>query len=368
VAEAVSAPDLLVVGGGVIGLACALEIDAAHPGLRIAILDRPAAAGKASRAAAGMLAPWAEFGADGPLYRMCVRSLGRYPGFLAQHAPHVRLHQAGTLVPSDPGNSRSASREAFLRGTGLRFDVLEGAGLRRAEPALSPSITRALLLPEALIHPAALHEALLARAATRGIALSPADVAEVRTRGSRIGSVRLDDGSECTPGHVLLATGAWSAALGERFRVAIPVHPVKGQLAVLAAPEGLLRHTVHTHEAYAAPRAGHGIVVGATMEEAGFDTSAPAEVTARLIEASAALVPALAGLAVREAHVGFRPRTADGLPVIGRSSRWENLFIATGHFRNGILLTPETGAAVARLYAGDAGEGLDAFAPSRFGA
>lgn len=360
--------DLLVVGGGVIGLACALEIDAAHPGLRIAVLDKPTAAGKASRAAAGMLAPWAEFGADGPLYRLCVRSLGRYPAFLARHAPHVRLHQSGTLVPSDPANERSATREAFLRGTGLRFDVLEGADLRRAEPALNPSIARALLLPEALIHAAALHEALLARAAVRGIALSAADIAEVRTRGARIESVRLDDGTECAPGHVLLATGAWSAALGERFRIAIPVHPVKGQLAVLAAPDGLLRHTIHTHEAYAAPRAGHGIVVGATMEDAGFDAGASAATTAALVEASAALVPALAGLPVREVHVGFRPRTTDGLPVIGRSSVWENLLIATGHFRNGILLTPETGAAVARLYEGGSAESLAAFAPGRLGA
>ncbi|MDX2177410.1 MAG: FAD-dependent oxidoreductase [Candidatus Sumerlaeia bacterium] len=341
--------DLLVIGGGVIGLSCALHAADLAPRKRIAVLDRPTNAGVASRAAAGMLAPFAEFAADTPLFRMCLASLDYYPEFLARFAPGVSLEGRGTLLPDDPAEpGRLESRAALAAAHGREARLIEGAALRALEPGLAPSVRRALLLPERLVDPRQLHDALRQSALALGVGLLDDTPVEARVEGDRVGELSTFAGASITAREVLLATGAWSAKAGALFGIDIPMTPVKGQVMQFAAGAVPLAHTIHTHGVYLAPRGGT-VIAGATMEEAGFDPSLSTRANRDMAAAAAALWPPLAELDLLDAWTGFRPRTADGQPVIARSGVLANLSVATGHFRNGILLAPLTGRLAARL-------------------
>jgi glycine oxidase len=168
---------------------------------------------------------------------------------------------------------------------------------------------------------------------------------------------------------VVLAAGAWSDALAKTAGLSLPTTPVKGQMVRLTAVDGLVRHVVKRGSAYAVPRAGQGIVVGTTSEQAGFDRSLDEVVLDGLVRETARLVPALSDLVRAEAWSGFRPRLADGLPAVGRVAARPGLFLATGHYRNGVLLCAATGRGVADAVLGRAdaptGETLRACSPDR---
>lgn len=363
--------DLLVLGGGVIGLACARAVRERHPRLRIAVLDAPAQAMPASLAAAGMLAPWSEFPEPSPLGELCVESLALYGGFLAELSRDtgidVALEGAGTLVPDVPAESDriDAKLEAFRR-RGVAHRVVEDEALRALEPALSPSVKRAILLPEAIVNPRRLHAALRADAERRGIEWIEGNALARLQQGSRVAGLLLVDGRRVAFDTLLAATGAWSGAVAALLDLHFDVVPVKGQMLRLGAPDGLLRHVVHLKSVYLAPRAGAGIVVGSTMEEKGFDVQVSAAFVDEYAARAAALVPAVAEARVIERWAGHRPRSADGAPIIGRSHRWDNVLVATGHFRNGILLTPATARMVAAIYDGEADAAWTPFSPARF--
>ena len=348
--------DLLIVGGGSIGLSCALHAAERFPNFRIAVMDSGNLPGVASRAAAGMLVPFAEFEEDSPLFRLCVESLEYYPEFLRRFRIDAPLDVAGTLTPILPGGCDRVARVEALASTLAECRRLGRDELMTEEPTLvGGASSGALWIPGALIDPRRLHGELLSRAREAAIEFIEGAPTSSEIVGGRIASIVSSKNNRLSPGQVVLATGAWSEEAGAVFGLRAPIVPIKGQVARFDCPDGLLRHVIHTHGVYLAPRPGSGIVFGATMEVAGFDSEVSKATMANLREAALDLAPGLAKYPVAESWIGFRPKFPDGLPAIGRSSQVANLIIATGHFRNGILLTPATGKIVADAIGGDGG-------------
>ena len=347
-------PDVAIVGGGPIGLASAWR--AAQRGLRVCVLD--AGEPGAWHVAAGMLAPVAEaqFGEDA-LLDVSLRAAAEFPGFCASLAEasgsDPGLRPSGTLVVArDRDEAEALDRLlAFRQRLGLRVERLLPTAARRAEPALAPTVRLALDIagdhsvdPRRLV--AALHEAVR-RAG--GLVRAGARVAGLTVERERVTGVRLADGGSLAAGAVVVAAGAHAGALG-----AIPVRPVKGQLLRLrdARGPGLVERTIRTHDAYLVPRADGRYVLGATMEERGFDTAPTAGAVFELLRDVSEVVPGVLELELEELLAGLRPATPDNLPAIGRGEL-DGLFWATGHYRNGILLSGLTGDLVAAALCGE---------------
>ncbi|MEO8377259.1 MAG: FAD-dependent oxidoreductase [Candidatus Sumerlaeota bacterium] len=336
---------LLVVGGGVIGLGCALQVAAQFPTMRIIISDAPTHPAVASRAAAGMLAPYAEFDADSKLFQLCRESFEYYPEFLRTFELDAKLIDCGILIPASGEDAAEAEENARLASRYVEVNWLEGTALRDAEPALQ--CRRALHIPGSIINPRHLHDAMIASAKRAGIELVPEKVMRFERDGGRIVAAILQNDDRIVCDYAIIASGAWSKSLGELAGIDLPMIPVKGQIVNVAAPDGFIRHMIHSHEIYLAPREGEGVIIGATMEENNFDESILSDISAQLIDLAAAHVPAIRNFPIAESWCGFRPKLPNGEPLIAWQG--ENILIATGHYRNGILLTPITGKIIAEL-------------------
>jgi glycine oxidase len=337
--------DVLVVGGGIIGLAVAQA--ALRRGADTVVLDTGEPG--AWHVAAGMLAPATEADhGDHAIVRLGLESLDRYPAFAA--ALGVELHEAGTLVVArDRDEAEVLDRIHAYRGTlGLDGERLRPTEARRREPALAPTVRLALDVPgDHSVDPRALVEALRRQVPrTRGRA------AALLTAGDRATGVRLDDGTELHADRVVLATGAASIDVPEAARV--PVRPVKGQVLRLrdAAGPGLVTRCIRTLDAYLVPRTDGRYVLGATMEERGWDATVTAGGVFELLRDLSEVVPGLLELELEEALTGFRPGMPDNVPAIGPGAL-EGLLWATGHWRNGVLLAPVTAELVAGALAGE---------------
>jgi glycine oxidase len=337
---------VVVIGGGIIGLACAWRL--AQAGCAVTVLDAARESREASWAAAGMLAPHHEADGPGPLWQLGQRSLERWPTFVADlvgDAAAVDFRLAGGLLPlladEDPGPSEA--KRAFLAGAGVAVQRLDARELAAQEPALARRCLGALLIPGGQVNPRLVVLALQQACARLGVDL------RFGAGASRIvgGTVQLSEGSQVAGDEVVLASGAWTPELARLSGIALEGEPVKGQLLRLAAADGLLRRFIHCHHAYIVPRSGLGVVIGSTMVSSGFDRSQDPEAIARLAAEAVALVPALQDAAILESWTGLRPRLKGGLPVLERVS--PTLIVATGHFRNGILLTPISAEIVTGL-------------------
>jgi glycine oxidase len=369
--------DVAVVGAGVIGLAIGWR--AAQRGLSVVVLERgEEPARQTSAVAAGMLAPISEtLATELALMRLGLASVDAYPDFVAQ------LHDAtgmdtgylrcGTLLVARDGDEAEAlARELALRESlGLGAHRLRASDARRLEPALAPTLRLALDVPDDhAIDPRKL-TAALARALTSagGELRTNAAVAELTTADGRVTGVRIADGEGVAAEQVVLAAGPWSSSLdGIPEGASIPVHPVKGQILRLHDPSGpgLLTRVVRFTGGYLVPRGDGRYVLGATMEERGFDTTVTAGAVFELLRDAFELVPSVSELVIDELSAGLRPATPDNAPAIGPSAL-PGLHWATGHFRHGVLLTPITAEmVVAGLTGEDPGELAAQFAPTRF--
>ncbi|GAB2473083.1 glycine oxidase ThiO [Streptosporangium sandarakinum] len=367
--------DLLVVGGGVIGLSVAWR--AARGGLRAAVMD-PAPASGASHAAAGMLAPVSEVAyTEEPLLRLGLASLDRWPSFAAElaadagrEAGDLDYREGGTLDVAFGADDMAALEEiaAFATGLGLPARRLTGRECRRLEPMLAPSVRGGMLAErDAWVDPRKVTAALLTALERRGVTLLRTRAAALETSAGRVTGVRPATGGTVGADRVVLATGAWSGGPGGAGAPAAieglppgilpPVRPVKGQIMRLRSPEPILgrcvRGTVHGSHVYLVPRADGELVVGATQEEMGFDTRVTAGGLWELLRDARELLPGVTELELSDAVAGLRPGTPDNLPVIGPAGP-PGLWLATGHHRNGVLLAPLT----ADLCAGDGDPGL----------
>ena len=368
--------DLAVIGGGAVGLAIAWR--ARRRGLRVTVLERGEPGAGASGVAAGMLAPVTEaaFGED-DLLALNRESARRWPGFAADlteasgRDPGYR--RSGTLlVAPDADAAEALEREiAYREALGLSVERLLPSAARRLEPALAPAVRAAMHAPDDhTVDPRALTAALAAAVAAEGGEIrTGCDVAAVEVEDAVVAGVRLVGGEVVPAADVVVAAGCWSGSLaGAPFAGGSPVRPVKGQILRLRDPAGpgLLARVLRTDDVYVVPRANGRYVVGATVEERGFDTAVTAGAIHDLLRDAAEVLPGIRELELEEASSGLRPGTPDNAPIIGPGAV-AGLHWATGHHRNGILLAPITADLIADHLAGEPLPNLAArFAPARF--
>ena len=365
---------VVVIGGGVIGLSVAWR--AAQRGHAVCVLERGELGAGTSRVAAGMLAPVTEADAgELALLELGLRSARAWPAFAdelaAASGADPGLHRCGTLVVARDGDEAAAlQRELALRvDLGLDVERILPSAARRLEPALAPTLRLALAIPgDHAADPRALLRALTEAARRAGAQLrTGAEVRSIRVEDGRVAGVELARGELVSSGRVVVAAGAWSGAIGGLPAGAgVPLRPVKGQILRLRDPQGpgLLERIVRFEGGYLVPRGDGRYVLGATMEERGFDTTVTAGALYELLRDAGELVPGVHELIVEEAAAGLRPATPDNAPALGAAADVEGLVWATGHHRSGILLAPVTADIVAGVLDGAAAP--PAFAPGRF--
>jgi glycine oxidase len=370
--------DVLVIGGGVIGLSIAWR--AAQRGMAVTLLERETIGGGTSRVAAGMLAPVAEaeFGeAARRVLDLGLRSADMWPAFaleLQQAGERdVGLMRTGTLLLArDADEASELERQiAFRDSLGLATNRLRASQAREREPALAPTVRLALEAPDDhSVDPRMALSALRAACESAGVRLrehAHVEGIEVDGGGRRVAGA-LVAGELLAAKRVVIAAGAWSAQL-QGAPEHVPVRPVRGQLLRLRDPAGagLLGTVVRFEGGYVVPRADGRYVLGATVEERGFDVQPDAGGVYELLRDAHELVPGVRELKIEELCVGLRPGTPDNAPAIGASAL-DGLIWATGHHRNGVLLAPLTAQLVCRLLQGesDGDAALSTCNPLRF--
>lgn len=357
-----------MVGGGVIGAACARA--AAERGLRVALFAPGPDAAAASAASAGMLATQIE-PLDDRLLSLAVRSRNLC-GHLAAALKDttgidIGLRRTGiaTVAFTEPEAAALQGRANAQQLSGLRCDWLHAAELHERWPGIAPEALGALFAPEdGCLDPAGLTAALQADARRLGARVVPEGVVRVAsTRGRVTGVVTAH--STVPAEHVVLAAGAWSAQIGGMPR-SLPIQPVRGQLVATAWPDGVPPVILYHGHGYLLPR-GPEAILGSTMEWVGFDARTTAHGVAEVREAAERLCPALGRLPTRRAWAGLRPMTPDGRPILGADPHLAGLWYATGHGRNGMLLAAITGEILGDLLAaGRTDVDISQFAVSRF--
>ncbi|MEU0740395.1 glycine oxidase ThiO [Streptomyces sp. NPDC006134] len=371
--------DVLVVGGGVIGLVTAWR--AAQRGLAAAVVD-PEPGGGAARVAAGMLAAVTELHyGEQTLLALNVASARRYPEFAAELADatghDLGYRRCGTLAVALDADDRAHLRElhAFQLRSGLESEWLSGRECRRLEPMLAPGVRGGLRVDgDHQIDPRRLAAALVTACERAGVVFHRAWAERLTVVRDRATGVVTADGTALEAGRTVLAAGSLSGRLaGVPDAVLPPVRPVKGQVVRLTMPDGqppLLNRTVRAvvrgNPLYLVPRESGELVVGATSEEMGWDTTVTAGGVYELLRDAHELVPGITELPLAETLAGLRPGSPDNAPLLGPTAL-EGLLLATGHHRNGVLLTPVTGDVMAHVLAtGDLPAEARPFTPARF--
>jgi glycine oxidase len=372
-------PDVVVIGGGVIGLGIAWRC--AQRGLQVTVVD-PAPGSGASSAAAGMLAPATELHyGEQALLQLNLDSARRYPEFAAELAAasgqDVGYRASGALVAAwdDADLASLRDLQSFGSSLGLATELLTSREIRRREPALASAVAGGLYAPDDhAVDNRRLHAALLQAVRISGGELRRERVVALETSAARVTGVRTESEHAISADTVVLAAGAWSDQLPDPGGVALPpIRPVKGQTLRLRVPgPPLLRHvirgTIKGSPVYLVPRDDGELVVGASSEEVGFDLEPRAGAVYELLRDAQSLVPLLGEVQFVEVSTGVRPGSPDNAPIIGPSSN-PGLVLATGHYRNGILLTPVTADGIADLITTGslpdvlAGFGADRFLP-----
>ncbi|MGH8870063.1 MAG: glycine oxidase ThiO [Actinomycetes bacterium] len=372
--------DTVVLGGGVIGLAVAWRL--AQRGLGVTVVD-PTPGEGASFAAAGMLAPVTEvhYGEE-RLLDLTLRAARGYAAFAAELAEASGLspgyRETGTLAVALDTDDKAVLEDlrTFQTALGLETAALTGRECRRLEPMLTPSVRGGLLVPgDHSVDNRRLTAALLGAGERSGVTLRRSHAVEVVTDGDRVRGVRLDDGDTLDTGTLVLAAGCWSGRLpGLPPEALPPIRPVKGQILRLRThPDRpfvtrTVRGLVRGSGVYLVPREDGEVVVGGTVEELGFDTTVTAGGVYDLLRDARTLLPGVTELTLVETHAGLRPGSPDNAPVLGPSPL-DGLVLATGHYRNGILLAAVTADAIADVVTtGALPSYAEPFAPSRFAA
>jgi glycine oxidase len=366
----VNRAEVLIVGGGVIGLSIARELHK-HGVRDIAIVERGRVGQEASWAAGGMLSPDIESDPNGHFYRLCRRSLAMYPKFadelFEETGVDIELDRSGTLAVDldDPDHLEGVylqQREARVNVHSLTTrEVLE------LEPRLSGGVTRGLFYVDNWqVENRNLSTALKAFCVRNEISVEEdTPVEKLLIQNGKVVGVETSSG-RITADHVVLATGAWTSLIkiGDRD-VPFEIKPILGQMICFKPDDRLLHCVIHGPRGYLVPRQDGRILAGSTSEDRGFEKGVTGEVVSELHAMAAALVPSLADESIIDSWSGLRPRSSDELPVIGNIPGVANLTVATGHYRNGILLAPVTAKIVSDAIAG-IDEFPKPFTPDRF--
>ncbi|KUL39237.1 glycine oxidase ThiO [Streptomyces regalis] len=373
--------DVLVIGGGIIGLVTAWR--AAQRGFTTAVVD-PEPGGGAAQVAAGMLAAVTELHyGEQTLLGLNLASARRYPDFAAELTDltghDLGYRRCGTLAVALDSDDRAHLRElhALQRRSGLDSEWLSGRECRRLEPMLAPGVRGGLRVDgDHQIDPRRLAGALVAACERAGVVFHRTWAERFDVVRDRAAGVTTANGTELGAGQVVLAAGSLSGRLtGVPDHVLPPVRPVKGQVLRLTVPKRYapflsrtVRAVVRGSQVYLVPRESGELVVGATSEELGWDTTVTAGGVYELLRDAHELVPGITELPLTETRAGLRPGSPDNAPLLG-PTELDGLLLATGHYRNGVLLTPVTGDAMAHaLTTGELPDEARPFTPKRFSA
>ncbi len=341
--------DAVIIGAGVQGCAVALRL--AQSGKKVLVLERSIPGAEASSAAGGILSPGVEAVEPGPFYQLCRASLARYAPLARELEEltgiHVGFRGGGTLEVAldDEHAQHLAARAERLEKHGMPVEVLDDGATRALEPGLSPEVRGALYFPdEASVDSPLLARAIYEAAHRVGARFQTGQVHRIVHEGGRAVGVEHETG-RLEAEAVVLAAGAWSGLVEGSGLPRGAVRPVRGQIALLDTRPRLLSRVVFSDKGYVVPRADGRVLCGSTMEEVGFEKAVTAEGLRYVLELAIALAPQLAKAPVLDTWSNFRPASTDGAPVLGPSPT-PGLFYATGHTRNGILLTPITAEVV----------------------
>jgi glycine oxidase len=347
--------DMIIVGGGVIG--CSIALKLARAGLKVTLIERGRVGCEASRAAAGMLSPQAEASEPGPFLDLCLRSRARYSEFARLledlSGVDIEYRDEGTLCVALAGEDpKQIDRWAsWQKSAALPLEKLTARDIAALEPVVTKQAARAIFVPgDHQVENRRLMDALDIAIRRTGVeVIEGAEVNRLIIERDKATGV-VCNGTPIYAGAVVVAAGSWSSHLLDPVGLRVRVVPARGQmLAVRGA--AAIRHVLHSSRVYLVPRRDGRIVVGATVEYVGFNKAVTAGGIRGLLDAAIELVPSLADGEIVETWAGFRPDTEDHLPVIGPCAV-AGLFLATGHFRNGILLAPATADFVAQCVIG----------------
>jgi glycine oxidase len=341
---------VVVIGGGIVG--CSVAHALADHGAEVQLIDMRGPGLGATQASAGMLAPYIE-GHDEALRRLTVQSLSLYDRFIArlvtESGAPCEYARTGSLqvARTETGAQALDADAARLLSEGVACSLLDGDGVRALEPALATEIVRGLLIPShGYVNVANLMTLLEQSLERRGVqvlvdkalAIEPAgDGLRVVTRAANVHASR-----------VVIAAGSWSGQIAVAEAPFIPVRPVRGQVVELAfASASPVSRIVWSEDCYLVPRQPDSLIVGATMEEVGFDETVTQDAIDRLVEGARTVIPSARTATIVGTRAGLRPAGIDELPLVGWSSTMPGVCVATGHFRNGVLLAPLTARLVA---------------------
>jgi glycine oxidase len=364
--------NITIAGAGVIG--CAIAHELASRGAEVRVLDSRVPGGGATRASAGILAPYIE-GHDAKLLALCARSLDLYDDFIrrvvSEAGDDVEFERSGTLeIALNLDQANALKRRArSLAHARIEHALLDAAEVRRLEPSVTPETVAGLLIRgHGYVAAGDLTRALASAAIRHGAAFDIGAAVSIEGgAGEKPARVRTA-GASIETDAVIIAAGSWSTGLGGVSAVPDAVKPVRGQLLQFRLPDRRAERILWGSDSYLVARRDGSVLAGATVEDVGFDERATATGVQQLLHGALTLMPALRDACFDGVRVGLRPKTRDELPAVGASSTMPHVFFATGHYRNGVLLAPLTARLVADLVLdGKADEHLAFVQPRRLG-
>jgi glycine oxidase len=349
--------DAVIVGGGINGSSIAFQL--AKRGYKVAILERGKIAGKASGAAAGILGAQTELTEDGPLFQLACKSRGMFLSLVPEleELSHVHIgyeNKGMYKVAADEDQELEIKRLIeSQRKAGEQAEWLSIDELIKREPSVSDKLLGAMYIPnDGQVQAYELSFAFAEASRALGAEIHEyTSVSEFILKDEKVHGVITDQG-EFLAESVIVATGAWSRVLLERTGLSLPIIPVKGECFSVSAEKPLVKGTIFSHGCYIVPKQSGRLVVGATVKVNSFDEKVTLEGISSLMEKAKNLVPDIGNAEWERAWTGIRPQSADGQPFLGEHPAYKGLFIAAGHFRNGILLAPATGELMADILEG----------------